>query len=381
MVIVDLSLKCSQRPRPLRRARPQGACVVKGPLSVFGKVCLPDGHRRGHRQTAMIPAQGWPIEQPQFNTGMCKTTGCRAGWPSVHFRRRQGSPAFAPPQTNRVDSLETSRVPGRRAQHINGGCSMLRETLTDRDHERVLEFSWELAGARSVAELGAAALERMQQVISADRANFGHTDLHKKKLRAIEYSAGGWRSPPDAPSSLDHIADPHNLVLAEILRGRNTPFSVSSIIPVKEFLRTELYELAYKPFGTPYQVIVPIQTNRQALTGSGYALSRSSEDFSSRDMRRLYALQAVLTAHHAVLQVQPRSEPQIDAAPGAARLTQRERQVLSLVASGMTAVAIGHSLRISPRTARKHIENSYSKLDIHDRLQAVSYCRQAGLLS
>ena len=62
------------------------------------------------------------------------------------------------------------------------------------------------------------------------------------------------------------------------------------------------------------------------------------------------------------------------------RLTQRELQVLSLVASGMTAVAIGHSLQISPGTVRKHIENSYSKLNIHDRLQAASYCRQAGLL-
>ena len=37
-------------------------------------------------------------------------------------------------------------------------------------------------------------------------------------------------------------------------------------------------------------------------------------------------------------------------------------QLLALVASGMTAQAIGHAERISPRTVRKHLQHVYAKL-------------------
>ena len=52
-------------------------------------------------------------------------------------------------------------------------------------------------------------------------------------------------------------------------------------------------------------------------------------------------------------------------------LTPREVQILELLATGLTATAIGHVCRISPRTVRKHLENIYAKLGCHDRLMAV----------
>lgn len=57
-----------------------------------------------------------------------------------------------------------------------------------------------------------------------------------------------------------------------------------------------------------------------------------------------------------------------------------EFDVLRLVADGLTAVAIGHIRRTSPRTVRKHLESIYAKLGYHDRLQAVTYARASGLL-
>jgi DNA-binding CsgD family transcriptional regulator len=56
---------------------------------------------------------------------------------------------------------------------------------------------------------------------------------------------------------------------------------------------------------------------------------------------------------------------------GAARLTDRENEVLLLVASGRTAARIGRELRISERTVHKHLENVYLKLGVHDRISAV----------
>jgi DNA-binding CsgD family transcriptional regulator len=61
-------------------------------------------------------------------------------------------------------------------------------------------------------------------------------------------------------------------------------------------------------------------------------------------------------------------------------LTPREQAVLTLLGDGLTAVAIARRLRISSRTVQKHLERTYRKLDVTDRLSAVLMARQLGLL-
>jgi DNA-binding NarL/FixJ family response regulator len=56
-----------------------------------------------------------------------------------------------------------------------------------------------------------------------------------------------------------------------------------------------------------------------------------------------------------------------------ARLTDRERQVLALLAEGADNDAIARALVISPQTARTHIQNILSKLDVHSRLEATAF--------
>jgi len=254
--------------------------------------------------------------------------------------------------------------------------------LSERDQERILELGWTLAGARSTEELAATALEKMHRLVGADGTSFLQADLHRATLRAKPYPTEGW-IPPHEVTSLDRFArkfaHANNPIVVELMR-RTAPFNISSIIPIKEFIRSEFYRLGYMPIGIRYQAILPIQLNRETLTGFGYAFNRSSKDFTPDEMSRVYALQSVLTAHHAALQAQRIPDQQVEAACNNLKLTRRELEILSFMASGMTAVAIGHRLRISPRTVRKHVENSYSKLGVHDRLEAVSYCRQIGLL-
>jgi len=251
--------------------------------------------------------------------------------------------------------------------------------LSERDQERILELSWALAGARSTEELAAAAIDKMHRLVGADGTTFLQVDMRSARMRGEANPADGFM-PPDEIYSLDQFATISNPIFAEIKRGRIAPFKLSSIIPLKEFLRSEFYEMGYKPLGIRYQAILPVQIDREGRTGFGYTFSRRSKDFATGDIHRVYALQSVLAAHHAALRTRRLSERRIDTARIGLKLTQRELEILLLVSSGMTAVAIGHHLRISARTVRKHVENSYSKLGVHDRLQAVSYCRQAGLL-
>ncbi|WP_030486482.1 response regulator [Micromonospora chokoriensis] len=62
-------------------------------------------------------------------------------------------------------------------------------------------------------------------------------------------------------------------------------------------------------------------------------------------------------------------------------LTDREREVMSLVASGLTNEEIGRRLSMSPATARTHVHRAMVKLRVRDRAQLVVLAYQTGLVA
>ena len=60
-------------------------------------------------------------------------------------------------------------------------------------------------------------------------------------------------------------------------------------------------------------------------------------------------------------------------------LTEREIQVLDLIARGDNNTEIAEKLFLSPKTVSNHISNIFSKLQVADRAQAIVRARQAGL--
>ncbi len=60
-------------------------------------------------------------------------------------------------------------------------------------------------------------------------------------------------------------------------------------------------------------------------------------------------------------------------------LTEREHEVLALIARGYTNAAIAEYLVLSPKTVRNHVSNIFSKLQVADRAQAIIRAREAGL--
>ena len=60
-------------------------------------------------------------------------------------------------------------------------------------------------------------------------------------------------------------------------------------------------------------------------------------------------------------------------------LTEREREVLDLIAQGLNNPEIAERLYLSPKTVRNHISNIFSKLQVADRAQAIVRAREAGL--
>jgi DNA-binding NarL/FixJ family response regulator len=60
-------------------------------------------------------------------------------------------------------------------------------------------------------------------------------------------------------------------------------------------------------------------------------------------------------------------------------LTDREREILALIAQGKNNAEIADRLVISPKTLSNHISNIFSKLQVADRAQAIVKARDAGL--
>lgn len=60
-------------------------------------------------------------------------------------------------------------------------------------------------------------------------------------------------------------------------------------------------------------------------------------------------------------------------------LSEREREVLSLIASGLSNNEIAARLHISSKTVRNHVTNIFGKLEVSERSEAIARAREAGL--
>jgi DNA-binding NarL/FixJ family response regulator len=71
--------------------------------------------------------------------------------------------------------------------------------------------------------------------------------------------------------------------------------------------------------------------------------------------------------------------PQQGSAVPLPELTEREREILGLIARGLNNTELAARLVLSPKTVRNHISNIFSKLQVVDRTQAIIRAREAGL--
>lgn len=60
-------------------------------------------------------------------------------------------------------------------------------------------------------------------------------------------------------------------------------------------------------------------------------------------------------------------------------LTNREREVLDLLARGVNNQVIAERLGLTSKTVRNHVSNIFNKLHVTDRAQAIVRAREAGL--
>ena len=99
----------------------------------------------------------------------------------------------------------------------------------------------------------------------------------------------------------------------------------------------------------------------------------------TRSLIAAFAAETRARAHHPPAARQPRACPGQAVSPGVAALTSREREVVTLVAAGLSNDEIATKLTVSPLTAKTHVSRAMTKLDARDRAQLVVLAYENGL--
>ena len=113
----------------------------------------------------------------------------------------------------------------------------------------------------------------------------------------------------------------------------------------------------------------------------GYLLKGALKAEILRAIRSVTSGEAIFGPAIARRLMQYFSAPRPDntAAEAFPELTDRERQILELIARHETNPEIARRLHLSQKTVRNHVSNIFTKLQVSDRAQAIVRAREAGL--
>lgn len=128
-------------------------------------------------------------------------------------------------------------------------------------------------------------------------------------------------------------------------------------------------------FGDEAHVVAAIEAG-----ATGYLLKDAAADEIRDAILRLVAGESPISsaiARHLLRRCRQADAP---AAPSAVPLTAREREVLQLIAKGLSYGRIADALGMSPHTVTSHIKQIYRKLAVNSRGEAVFEALQLGLL-
>jgi len=115
---------------------------------------------------------------------------------------------------------------------------------------------------------------------------------------------------------------------------------------------------------------------------SGYLLKDSSIDEVSQAIRVVADGQSLISPSMAaklIDEFKTMSKPERSQGP-ALKLTERELEVLRLVAKGLSNRDVAQRLAISENTVKNHVRNMLEKLQLHSRMEAVMYAVREKLL-
>jgi DNA-binding NarL/FixJ family response regulator len=112
----------------------------------------------------------------------------------------------------------------------------------------------------------------------------------------------------------------------------------------------------------------------------GYVLKGAGQEELARAIEAIASGEAIFSPAIATRVIDFFARPRSPQPPRAfPELTEREREVLELIAQGLPNPEITRRLVLSPKTVRNHVSNILAKMQVRDRAAAIVRAREAGL--
>jgi len=270
-----------------------------------------------------------------------------------------------------------SRVALAAVREAEGDLAGALELLTEAERRYVGDFSPDVrpvgatkariwVGQERVAEALAWARER--GLSAADDPDyvreFEHVTL-ARALLALRDASG--RSIPEALAFLDRL-----------LRSAESGGRMASVIEI-----LVLQALALRATGDLRAALVPLERALALAEPEGYVRTFVNQGPEMAALLDALAKRAIRSGYvRGLLTAFGRSEPRTTARqPLAEPLSERELEVLRLLASDLDGPDIARELVVSLNTVRTHTKNIYAKLGVNSRREAVRRAAELGLLS
>ena len=238
------------------------------------------------------------------------------------------------------------------------------------DYARIGRFVAETADVPGDGEpFSSAFLAALRRLVPCDDVSFSELDrVRELVLGGISDPGDDW---PEPEVTYWEIRHEHPTCHRHETIGDFSAYRVSDFVTHRQLRRSRVYAQWFRPQGIEHQLTVgldaPLSHTKVFLFSRG-----PGRDYTRRDCDVLNVLRQYLAGRYELWWSHgARAEP----VAAADALTAREREVLELVAEGITNVEVAQRLWISPGTVRRHLENSYAKLGVHTRTAAVAAAR------
>ena len=241
--------------------------------------------------------------------------------------------------------------------------------LNTADVRAVLDGAAELLAVADARDLPHAMLRVVGRLVPSDSLSYNEVDVVNARATIVN---SGPEPDPDLAGWFAAHARENPIIAHHERSGDGSPLRMSDFISTRELHRRPVYNLIYRPLGIEYQLALGLAGPGGAVTG--VALNRWRPDFSDRDVAVLELLRPLLAQIRAGWQIRADRPPPI---PAQARLTPRQRDVVTLLSRGATNREIAQRLVISERTVAKHLEHIYRELGVSNRTAAVAEVRDS----